>query len=219
MSRFEFFPSARLVSIAAVLFTAILWTGCGNPSNNSISNAQAQAISQEFVSAVQSAMTSGFASGAAVTARAHESLAKIIRQARPETSPGCPANSNGWTCNFPVSYTGPCPSGGTISVSGDFDMTLNDSGDGSDSSTLTVRPSNCVLSNLTINGDPSVMLAATIILANNALSYPVTMTENGGISYGPHPAGRCTVNVSLVFGATSCRVSGNVCGHSVSGNC
>jgi hypothetical protein len=219
MVRLGLFSSTRLARVAAAVCTAILWTSCGSSSNNSISNAQAQAISEEFVSAVQSALTSGFASGVRAPAGAHENLAKIIRQAHPEASTGCITNSNGQTCNFPVSYTGPCPSGGTISVSGDFDMTLNDSGDGSDSSTLTVTPSNCVVSNLTINGDPNVTLATTINLANNALSYPVTMSENGGISYGPHPAARCTVNVSLTLGATSCSVSGEVCGHAVNGNC
>ena len=39
----------------------------------------------------------------------------------------------------------------------------------------------CV-SNLTINRDPNVKLATTIPPANNALVYPVTLTENGGIS-------------------------------------
>jgi hypothetical protein len=39
----------------------------------------------------------------------------------------------------------------------------------------------CV-SNLTISGDPDVKLATTIPPANNGVVYPVTMTENGGIS-------------------------------------
>ncbi len=217
MSHLEFFASTRLVSIAVVVFAALLCLSCGNSNNNSISNAQAQALSQEFVSAVQSAMTGQFYGGG--PGGAHASLSKIIREARPETSSGCTPTSSGQTCIFPISYTGPCPAGGTISVSGDFDMTLNSSGTGSDSSTLTVTPTNCVVSNLTINGDPNVTLATTIGYTNDIFDYPLTMTESGGISYGPHPSGSCTMNVTLTLGQTSCTVSGRVCGQSVSGNC
>jgi len=219
MCRLRFSHSNKSVCIAAAVSAVLLCTSCGSSNNNSISNAQTQAISQEFVSAVQSAMTNSFAVGATVPAAGHESLSKILREVRPDTSSGCTTDGNGQSCNFPISYTGPCPSGGTISVSGDFDLMLNNSGDGSDSSTLTVTPSNCVVSNLTLNGDPNIMLSTTLNLANNALSYPVTMTETGGISYEPHPSGSCTMNVSLTIGRSSCSVSGNVCGQSVSGNC
>ncbi len=215
----RFSTPTRLIPLAIVVLLPLLAGSCGSSNNNSVSNTQAQAISQEFVTAVQSAMSNSFTSAASLPAAGHQSLSKIIREARPETASGCRPTSSGQTCNFPISYSGPCPSGGTISVSGDFDLTLSSSGNGSSSDTLTLIPTNCVVSNLTINGDPNVTLATTIGFTNNNLSFPVTMTETGGISYGPNPSGSCTLNVSLTLAETSCSVSGNVCGHSVSGNC
>ena len=207
----------RIISIAGVLSLMFFFASCGSSNNNSVSNAQAQAISQEVVSVVQSAMTGQFYGGG--PGGAHESLSKIIYETRPETSSGCMPTSSGQTCTFPISYSGTCPSGGTISVSGDFNLTLNSSGTGSDSSALTVTPANCVVSNLTINGDPNVRLATTIGYTNGIFDFPVTMNESGAISYGPHPSGSCSLNVSLTLGQTSCSVSGTVCGHSVDGNC
>lgn len=217
MCRRRFCTSFQKSIWIATVTLVLLCTSCGSSNNNSISTSQAQAISQEFVTALQSALTGQFYGGG--SGGAHANLSRMIREARPETSSGCTLTSSGETCNFPISYSGTCPSGGTMSVSGDFSLTLNPSGTGSDSSTLTITPTNCVVSNLTINGDPSVTLATTIGYTNGIFDFPVTMNENGGISYGPHPSGSCAVNVSLTFGQNSCSVSGTVCGHSVSGNC
>jgi hypothetical protein len=217
MSALRFSALTRSICIAVVALVPLFSTSCGSSNNNAISNAQAQAISQELVTAVGSAVTGQFYGGG--PGAAHASLSKIIREARPETSSGCTPTSNGETCNFPISYTGPCPSGGTISVSGDFNLTLNGSGTGSDSNTLTITPTNCVVSNLTINGDPSVTLSTTLGYTNDVFNFPVNMNESGGISYGPHPSGSCSVNVSLTLQQNSCSVSGMVCGHSVNGNC
>lgn len=220
MSGLRFSSPAKAISIASIAGLILLCAACGSSNNNSsISNAQAQAISQEFVAAVQAAMTSSFAGAAASSSSAHESLSKTIREARPETSWSCVGSLDGESCNFPVAYTGPCPSGGTIGVSGDFTVNLNSFGDGSSSDSLTLTASNCVVSNLTINGDPNIALSTTLSFTNNALDFPVTMTEKGGVSYGPHPSGSCIVNVSLTLEQTSCSVSGSVCGHSVSGSC
>lgn len=216
----RFFTSAKFAGIAIVALLAFLCSSCGGPNNNTMSNAQAQAISQEFVSAMESALTGQFFGGA--PGGAHASLPKIIREARREAQSGCEQNPpipNGETCNFPISYTGTCPAGGTIGVTGDFNVTLDGSDTGSDSSTLTITPTNCVVSDLTINGDPSVTLATTIGYTNGAFDFPVTMNENGGISYGPNPSGKCTVKVSLTVQQNSCSISGSVCGHAVNGEC
>jgi hypothetical protein len=212
--------TSRKLTCIAIVVLPLLCTSCGSSSGNTMSNAQAQAISQEFVTALQSAMTGQFYGGG--PGAAHASLSEIIRDARPAAESGCTQNppiTNGETCNFPISYSGTCPAGGTISVSGDFNLTLNSSGTGSDSSTLTITPNNCVVSDLTINGEPSVTLATTIGYTNGVFDFPVTMNESGGISYGPHPAGSCTVNVTLKLQENSCSISGTVCGHSVTGDC
>lgn len=70
-------------------------------------------------------------------------------------------------------------------------------------------PTNCSVSNLTINGAPNVSVATQINFAASQVQFPVTATEGGGISYGPNPSGSCTVNVSLTLNSlTSCTVTG-----------
>jgi hypothetical protein len=59
---------------------------------------------------------------------------------------------------------------------------------------------------------------------NNVPSYPITLTEAGGISYGPNPSGSCIVNVTISIGnalnpVTSCTITGTICGQSVNGSC
>jgi hypothetical protein len=50
--------------------------------------------------------------------------------------------------------------------------------------------------------------------------FPLTLSEAGGISYGPHPSGSCQLNVTYTINSlSSCTASGTVCGQSVSGNC
>ena len=66
------------------------------------------------------------------------------------------SSDNGPSCNIPLSYTGPCSDGGTISVSGDVSGTLDKSGDGSFSTQITITPTNCAVSGTTFNGDPDI---------------------------------------------------------------
>jgi hypothetical protein len=214
-ARKEIFWSA----VASLL--ALLTVSCGssNHTNQNLSPAQAQAISHEFVIALESALAS-VSSGLPAAQVQHTSLPAVLQEVRPQASSDCTTNSNGETCNIPVSFTGPCLNGGRVSVAGDFDFTLNNSGDGTDSTTLTVTPTNCTVSNLTLNGDPNVMVGTRFSIASDQLQFPVTGTEIGGISYGPNPSGSCSMNVTLtVNSATRCTVSGSVCGQSVSGSC
>jgi hypothetical protein len=107
-----------------------------------------------------------------------------------------------------------------MNVAGDIVYMLDNSGNGSDSSTLMVTPSSCVVDNLTINGDPNVTFATQFDLKNNALAFPLTFSGMGGISFGPNPAGSCSINVkATVASPTTCSVSGSICGRSISGNC
>ena len=107
-----------------------------------------------------------------------------------------------------------------MNVAGDIVYTLDSSGNGSDSSTLTVTPSSCVVDNLTLNGDPSVTFATQFNLKSNALAFPLTFSGMGGISFGPNPKGSCSIDVqATVASPTMCSVSGSICGQSVSGNC
>jgi hypothetical protein len=101
---------------------------------------KAQAISQEVFTALNSAMVAGLTPSGASTAATRPSLGEIVERARLAQSSGCTVTNSGESCNIPITYQGACPNGGSISVSGDLMYTLDNSGNGSDSSTLTVTP-------------------------------------------------------------------------------
>jgi len=209
--------SASPIAVALIILFLTLSAGCGSSSHNNLSAAQAQAVSQEVDVALQAALTNAFSTGQA--ADTHPSLAAIAGDLTPDQL-SCVTSASGTTCNIPVTYSGPCPGGGTIGVSGDFDFTLNSAGDGSDNSTLTITPTNCSVSNETINGDPNITVATQMNFTNDAPVFPITLTETGGISFGPNPSGSCTVNETLtITSATSCTKSGNFCGQTLSGSC
>jgi hypothetical protein len=73
---------------------------------------------------------------------------------------------------------------------------------------------------MVMNGDPSVTLGGLINFTQSVPTFPITLTEKGGISYGPHPAGSCKLNVTYTINSeTSCAISGTACGQAVSGSC
>lgn len=208
------------LSILAALMFFSLSCGSSGSSSQNISAPQAQAISQQFATALQGAFTA--ASG--LDEPGVLSLAKTLPLvARSQSSSDCTTNPNGESCNIPVDYSGACPNGGSISITGDFALTLNNSGNGSSNLSLTLTPASCDVSNLTINGDPNVTVSTALTVSDNQLQLPLTVTEQGGISYGPHPSGSCNLDVSLTISGTetqpTCSVSGTVCGQSVSGSC
>lgn len=214
-------PPHKSLWIVIAILLSLFSSGCGSSSKSSqsISPAQAQAISQEIITALQGALTSA-SGGLSVPREAHPSLPAAMHEANPAQSQDCITNANGEICNLPMSYTGPCPGGGSITVSGDFDVTLDNSGNGADSTAITVTPTNCSVSNLTINGDPDVLVVTQLNIANYQVVFPMTLTGAGGISYGPNPHGSCIMDVTLTIGSqTSCTVSGNLCGQPLSGSC
>ena len=206
-------PTLRIAcAIAALTLISLMSVTCGSSSHtNNLSQAQAQAISAELFSALNSAMVAGGPPGAASTGT-RPSLGESLERAQAQVqASGCTITSSGQSCNFPISYQGPCPGGGTMNVAGDIMYTLDSSGNGSDSSTLTVTPSSCVVDNLTLNGD--VTFATQFDLKNNALAFPLTFSGMGDISFGPNPAGSCSINVkATATSPTTCTVSGSVCG-------
>jgi hypothetical protein len=208
---------SRLCLVAASM---LLWVGCGGSSqNNNLTAAQAQAISQELTQALMQAVSTGL--GAPSVAKAdHPSLAAEVGGMHPDETAGCTPDAGGQSCDFPVAFSGPCPAGGTISIVGDISGTLNNSGDGSINTQITVTPTNCAVSNVTFNGDPNVMVEGEIGFASTAPVFPITLTEDGGISYGPNPSGSCQLDVKYsITSLTSCTVTGTVCGQPVNGTC
>lgn len=228
MSRMKTNASLSLTVIAATL--SLLCSGCGSSSNNSsmssnsMSQAQAQAVAEQVSQAISQALGSAVPSSASATSGARPSLSAAVSDIRPDASGGCTSTATGQNCNFPISLTAyPCtgPQAGTISVTGDIDGTLTDAGAGSLSGQFTITPANCSVSNLIINGDPSITVAGQIAFTDNETpTFPVTFTETGGISYGPNPSGSCQVNATYTINSSlSCTITGTVCGQSVSGSC
>jgi hypothetical protein len=211
-------------SVMVVTVGLLLSVACGGGSSSmsqGLTARQAQAVSQEIAAAAQAALQTSI-TGAA---RERQGFGQIfaesaVRDASPNASGGCVTSASGTTCNFPVSYSGACPQGGTIGITGDFNFTLNNAGDGSDSTTLTITPASCAASNVTFSGDPNVTIATQVNFQNDAPVYPITLTESGGISYGPNPTGSCSVNATMtITSSQTCTVSGNICGQTLSGNC
>jgi len=188
-----------------------------------MSQAQAQAVSAEVAQALAQALGNAFASGGGAPAekRVHPSLAAVWKDVNPDQSSSpCIATATGENCDWPVSFDGPCPGGGAIAVTGDVDGSLDNTGSGSIQTQLSITPASCSVDSLVINGAPSVTVAGQINFTSSAPVFPITLTEMGGISYGPHPSGSCQFNVTYaITSETSCTISGTACGQSVSGSC
>lgn len=212
--------SLCLIVIAAML--PILWAGCGggSSSSNNMSQAQAQAVTAEISTAVAQALASAFGLNLPAEKSVRPSLSTVVGDIRPNQASGCTPTANGENCDWPISDSGPCPQGGTIAVTGDVDATLDNTGDGSVNSQLAVTPANCGVSSLVINGDPSIGVGLQMSFTDLAPVFPITLSEDGGISYGPNPSGSCKFNVTYtITSKTSCTITGTACGQSVNGSC
>jgi hypothetical protein len=219
------FPGKRNACLYLMLAAAMLLVpcgGCGGGSDNSnnLSQAQAQAVTAEVSQAVAQALQNAFSSSAAAARGVRPSLSTVVRDLRPDQSSGCTPSGTGENCNFPISFDGPCSQGGTIAVVGDIAATLDNSGSGSVSSQLTVTPANCGVSSLVLNGDPNIGVGLNMSFTASAPAFPITLTETGGVSYGPNPTGSCKLNVKFtITSETSCSITGTACGQSVNGSC
>ncbi len=179
------FPMNRIASLCLTVLTAmlsILSSGCGGGSSmNNMSQAQAQAVAQQFSQAVVQAL--GTAVPATAPSAARPSLSTAVRDLRPDALPGCTSTSTGQNCNIPISLTNyPCTGsqGGTISVTGDVDGTLNNSGSGSLSAQLTITTAQCSISNLIVNGDPSITVGGqTLSEVQGAIAVPAVPSFDG----------------------------------------
>ncbi|HME37050.1 MAG TPA: hypothetical protein VKF84_17590 [Candidatus Sulfotelmatobacter sp.] len=212
--------SPRFCWIAVAAMLSILCGACGSSSSNTLSQAQAQAVTEQLSHALDQALTTAITSNALAEKAVHPSLATVVKDIHSDQSSPCTTTATGENCNFPVSDNVACPGGGTIAVTGDVDGALNNNGGGSIQTALTITPTGCSVSNLVISGDPSVSVAGQINFTQSAPVFPITLTETGGVSYGPKPSGSCQLNVTYTISSeTSCTISGTACGRSVSGSC
>ena len=216
-----------------LLFVAyLLLTGCGgsgmsmpaSPASPTLSAAQAQSVTEQVLQAVQTAFTNAITETSQPAEEGHQSLSKSLATFHPDaTTPGCTATSTGQNCNFPLSSTVQCSSGGNISVSGDISGSLSNSGSGMADAKITVTPANCAVSSVTFSGEPNITLSSQFSFSDNngqiGIVFPIALSEGGGISFGPNPSGTCQLDVTYSINSGSCSVTGTVCGQSVNGNC
>jgi len=216
----------RLLAVV-VVFLIMVASACGGSSMSSTSGpmsaAQAQAVSGQVAQALTVALGDAFIGiSLPVEREPRPNLATVLADAHPETSSSgdCTSTPNEISCNVPISYSGPCPEGGTIAITGDISGTLDTVGTGNFGTQITVTPTSCAVADTTFNGDPDITISGQISLTDDNVSFPVTFTEGGGISYGPNPSGSCQVNVTYSFSSNlTCTVTGTVCGQSVNGSC
>jgi hypothetical protein len=85
---------------------------------------------------------------------------------------------------------------------------------------LTITPSACSVSGLILNGDPSITVDGQINFTQSAPSFPITLSETGGLSYGPNSSGSCQFNLTYsITSTTACTITGTACGQPVTGPC
>lgn len=182
--------------------------------------AEAQAVSEQVVNAAVQSLSSAQLPSPASAEQFRGQLAASLAELHPQQSSSCTPTANGESCDFPLSRSEACSGGGSISVTGDVQGTVDRSLAGSLAVQLTVTPNNCALPSVTFNGNPDIKIAGNINLTGAEPAFPVSLTEAGGISFGPNPSGRCSLNATFTINSlSSCTVSGTICGQPVNGSC
>jgi len=211
---------AFVLSLAAILCIALLVIRCGSSNSNSsaLTQAQAQAIATAVSNGIGQALNGTF--GVPSVKGSTDAMHRVETAANTATPPVCMPSSAGQTCTWPISGTFSCPGGGTMAVSGEIIGSLNMTGSGSAQVQIAAVPASCSVNGMILNGAPQVKVAAQMNVLNDMPEWPVTGSETGAVSYGPHPSGTCQLNLTYTVNSNlSCTVSGTACGQSVSGSC
>jgi len=211
---------AFVLPLAAILSIALMIVGCGsgNSSSSALTEAQAQAIASAVSNGIGQALAGTF--GAPSVQPSADAMRPVETAANTATAPVCMPSSAGQTCSWPISGTFACPGGGSMAVSGKITGSLNTTGSGSAQVQIAAVPASCSVNGMILNGAPQVNVAAQMNLLNDIPEWPVTGSETGAVSYGPHPSGTCPLNLTYTVNSNlGCTVSGTACGQSVSGSC
>lgn len=211
---------AFVLSLAAILSIALLIIACGSGNSNSsaLTQAQAQAIATAISNGLGQALAGTF--GAPAVERSTDAMHRVETAANAATPPVCMPSSAGQTCTWPISGTYACPGGGIMEVSGQITGSLNTAGSGSAQVQIAAVPASCSVNGMILNGAPQVNVGGQMSLVKDMPEWPVTASETGAVSYGPHPSGTCPLNLTYSVNSNlSCTVSGTACGQSVSGSC
>jgi hypothetical protein len=88
-------------AIAALVLISFVCITCGGSSHSNLSQAQAQAISQEVFSTLRTAMVTGLTAPGSAAATP-PSLPEIVERAQAAQPSGCVISSSGELCNIPI---------------------------------------------------------------------------------------------------------------------
>ncbi len=120
--------------------------------------------------------------------------------------------------NQSISQTKACPGGGSVSLSGNLNGTIDDvTSEGNINMTLTEDISGCVITSdtkkFTVNGDPNIQITASVTFTPGISG---TFTMKGGFKYTSDDgrSGSCGIDMSVNLATEA--VTGNVCGRSAS---
>jgi hypothetical protein len=229
--------SCRL-SLVLLIVVALLLAGCSGSkssvSNSNLTQAQAQTVAQAVSLGVSQAVLDSYNSvliaGSTSFLKARKSTSGLqidSMSAGQASSSTCTGDTTSAQCT--VSYTSKCSGGGSISITGSASGSVNASGTGSAKGQLELTPTSCdvVEYKILLNGEPNITLSSQVNIVNNdASSWPIVVTENGAVSFGPDsgsstiPSGACQVNMNYSFTRTGlCTMGGTMCGKTVSGSC
>jgi hypothetical protein len=207
--------------LAAPALLSLFSVGCGSSSSsNTLSAAQAQAVSEQVSETVATGMSNAFNQSGSTVRTTRPSLSNLAGKTHPADLSGCVGSDGQFNCEVPISATANCPNGGTMSVAGDATGILDSNGDGSLTTSLTITPAQCAVDGLVLNGDPNIMVNTALNFTDNGIVAPVSLSATGGITYGSHSSQSCQVNVIYSIDSSgTCTSVGTVCGQPVSGSC
>lgn len=208
-------------SIASVLGVVLLLVGCGNGNSSSPNSSLTPAQAQQVAAGVSDGLAQALAGGLNSSSTHDRQTARAMRkdESVPNVSgPSCYSSSSGEVCNWPISESFTCPGGGALSVSGDVSASMDNNGNGSVQAQIAEIPSGCSIDGIVINGNPQITVNGSLGISNWSPVWPLTLTETGGVTFGPNPAGACQFDLSVSVNAdSSFTVSGMACGQQVSG--
>lgn len=203
-----FFSKANTAVCSLTAFLAILLTGCGGGGNNSPSSTPATINSTQI-------------NASAVTLA--QSLSANIQAANVGACSS--ASQSNFYCDAPVAVTSLCTGSGKSTATGDITANWSAYASGPATLNLTLMPASCTVSgtSLTLTGNPSLTATGTVSYVY-AAPETALVVETGTISYGTSPSGSCPVNLTLnaVYArgnTASCKVTGTMCGQTISQSC
>jgi hypothetical protein len=230
-----------LLSNKFVLFSVIglgLLSGCSSSSGGgggttALTPTQAQNVAGAVDAELQVDLYFGLQEAIGIAEDSARASSKGSVKPAATTPPPFTAECNllpdGITTSCTYSGTLACQSAGSILITngtavGIVDQTFT----GTMQAQTTFTPMGCTSNNvIVLNGAPNLLLTGTVIFTDGAVQFPLNLTENGNLSFGPGvdsnsstiPPGSCPFDITSSFntGTNLYMLSGTACGQNIAG--